>query len=165
MQVRILALVALVFLAAGCGDFVSETKNSASSRTSQDKPSFLFVITSNHGSIQKNAQGEFTLTLDHSDIQKVLAFSDRPLRVVKHMTGEELRQFWSEGNNSFAKDHPNATVVINQHLQTVIITSLNMTQKTMTFRVEKDGPQSLVPMSGPVQVFLDSSNPYAEAEA
>ena len=156
MLIRIFTAITLMFLTVGCGDFsnTSQTNNSPSKKP-KGKPSYLFVIMSNQGSISKNRQGEFILTLNHGDIEKVLAFSDRPFRIVKHMTGEELKQMWSQGNNSFAKDNPNAAVIINQHLQTVILTSVNITQNTMTFTLKSDGPQSLVPMNGPTQLFID----------
>jgi hypothetical protein len=41
-----------------------------------------------------------------------LFFSDRPERIVGHGTTEESVQIWSEGQDSFAKDPPNATISI-----------------------------------------------------
>jgi len=56
----------------------------------------------------------------------VLAFSNRPYRLVKHDTGEALKTMWSEGKNSFAEDPPNATVIINQQLQTIVLLNMNV---------------------------------------
>ena len=39
-----------------------------------------------------------------------LYFSDRPERVVGHMTTEQFLDVWSEGENSFSSDPPNAVL-------------------------------------------------------
>jgi hypothetical protein len=39
-----------------------------------------------------------------------LFFSDRPQRVVGHMTAKQFVDAWSEGENSFAEDPPNAVI-------------------------------------------------------
>src|SRR5579875_1027064 len=39
-----------------------------------------------------------------------LYFSDRPQRVVGHMTTAEFVELWGEGDNSFAADPPNAVL-------------------------------------------------------
>jgi hypothetical protein len=39
-----------------------------------------------------------------------LFFSDRPQRVVGHMTARQFIAAWGEGNNSFAEDPPNAVI-------------------------------------------------------
>lgn len=39
-----------------------------------------------------------------------LYFSDRPQRVVGHLTTEQFFDLWTEGDNSFAADPPNAVL-------------------------------------------------------
>jgi hypothetical protein len=39
-----------------------------------------------------------------------LYFSDRPQRVVGHLTTEQFFDLWTEGDNSFASDPPNAVL-------------------------------------------------------
>ena len=52
---------------------------------------------------------ESTLTLQ--DVSpSTLYFSDRPERVVGHMTTEQFVDHWSEGPNSFLEDSPNAVM-------------------------------------------------------
>ena len=119
------------------------------------QPSYLFVITSNNGVIQPTSDGSYQLILNHGDVEKVLVFSDRPYRLVRHITGEALNTMWSEGTNSFADDHPNAAVVINQHVQTVILTSITVQGDHTIFTIEADGQNSLVEIMGACQVFVD----------
>lgn len=52
---------------------------------------------------------EGTLTL-HGLNPATLYFSDRPERVVGHMTTEQFVQMWSQGPNSFLEDPPNAVL-------------------------------------------------------
>lgn len=126
------------------------------SSTNQGKLSYLFVIMSNYGVLQQAPDGSYQLTLDHGDVEKVLAFSNRPHRIVKHETGKALKNIWSQGSNSFADDPPNATLIINQHLQTVILTSMNLQGDKTVFTIEPDSSSSLTPISGSCQLFMDS---------
>jgi hypothetical protein len=50
-----------------------------------------------------------TITL-HGVAPVTLYFSDRPDRIVGHGTTEEMVKTWSEGDDSFAKSPPNATL-------------------------------------------------------
>lgn len=123
---------------------------------SKEEPSYLYVITSKHGEIKKSSDGGWELTLDHGDIERVLAFSNRPYRIVKHLNAEELKRVWKEGANSLEKDPPNATVIINQHLQTVELLSISVEGSKTLFKIRADGPQSLNEARGPTQLFVDS---------
>ncbi len=139
----------LLFTLASCG-------SSKSSSSQKGKPSYLFVILSNYGKIQQASDGTYQLTLDHGDVEKVLAFSNRPYRLVQHETGEALKTMWSQGSNSFAQDPPNATVIINQQLQTIVLLNMNVVGDQTVFTIRADGPQSLVEASGSTQVFVDA---------
>jgi len=50
-----------------------------------------------------------TLTL-RDVTPSTLFFSDRPQRVVGHMTTAEFVELWGEGDNSFEADPPNAVL-------------------------------------------------------
>jgi hypothetical protein len=50
-----------------------------------------------------------TVTL-HGLSHATLFFSDRPQRVVGHMTARQFIKAWGEGQNSFAEDPPNAVI-------------------------------------------------------
>lgn len=54
-------------------------------------------------------KGQMTLT----GVQPItIAFSDRPERLAGHMPTSKLIPMWSEGNDSFLKDPPNATLSV-----------------------------------------------------
>ena len=55
----------------------------------------------------KTSDGVLTLT---GVSPATLYFSDRPERVVGHMTNEQFVEGWSQGENSFASDPPNAVL-------------------------------------------------------
>ncbi len=138
----------LLFTLASC-------ESSKSSSSQKGKLSYLFVIMSNYGKIQQASDGSYQLILDHGDVEKVLAFSNRPYRLVKHDTGEALKTMWSQGSNSFADDPPNATVIINQQLQTIVLLNMNVVGDQTIFTIRADGPQSLIEQSGVTQLFMD----------
>ncbi len=139
----------LLFTLASCDSSKSSSQNG--------KPSYLFVIMSNYGKIGQASDGSYQLILDHGDVEKVLAFSNRPYRLVQHETGEALKTMWSKGSNSFAQDPPNATVIINQQLQTIVLLNMNVAGDQTIFTIRADGPQSLIEQSGVTQLFVDGS--------
>ena len=53
--------------------------------------------------------GEGTVTF-HGLAPATLFFSDRPQRVVGHLSARKFVELWGEGDNSFANDPPNAVV-------------------------------------------------------
>ncbi len=59
--------------------------------TSQIAPSYLFVILSNYGLVQEAGDGSYQLILDHGDVEKVLAFTNSPYRLVQHITAQDLQ--------------------------------------------------------------------------
>ncbi len=138
----------LLFTLASC-----DTSKLSSSQ--KGKASYLFVIMSNYGKIQQISDGTYQLILDHGDVEKVLAFSNRPYRLEQHLTGESLKTMWSQGSNSFAEDPPNATVIINQQLQTIILLNMNVVGDQTVFTIRADGPQSLIEITGPTQLLVD----------
>jgi len=137
---KLLIATALLLTTVSCNH--SMLGQTSSPSTNPGKPSYLFVIMSDYGMIQQTSNGEYQLILDHSDVEKVLAFTNRPYRLVQHETGEALKTMWSGGSNSFADDPPNATVIINQHLQTVILTSMSVQGDKTILRYS---PMALIP--------------------
>lgn len=100
-----------------------------------------------------------TLTL-HGLSPSTLYFSDRPERVVGHMTTEQFVATWGEGPNSFEEDPPNAVL---SYVQTgsdtpndavVILTNPVAGDESITYSIEVlDGE---VPAeSGAVSLFID----------
>jgi len=53
-------------------------------------PEFLFVITAKSAEIKKMGDNRYTLTMNHTDVDHVLMFSDRPYRIAKYITGDEF---------------------------------------------------------------------------
>ncbi len=139
----------LLFTLASCD-------GSKLSSTQKGKPSYLFVIMSNYGKIQQASDGSYQLILNHGDVERVLAFSNRPYRLEQHLTGESLKTMWSQGPNSFAEDPPNATVIINQQLQTIVLLNMNVVGDQTIFTIRADGPQSLIEQSGVAQLLVDN---------
>ena len=148
-----LALVLVTLLTVALP--LNAAPNNNKSSTKNGKPSFLFVILSNYGQIQQAPNGSYQLILNHGEVEKVLAFSDRPYRLVEHMTGKQLQSAWNGGSNSFADDPPNATVIINQHLQTIVLLNMKIVGDQTIFTIRADGPQSLLEMDGRLQIYID----------
>ncbi len=138
----------LLFTLASC--------DSSKPSSQKGKVTYNFVILSNYGKILQAADGSYQLILDHADVEKVLAFSNRPYRLVRNMTGEALKSMWFQGPNSLAGDPPNATVIINQQLQTIIILNMNVVGDQTICTIRADGPQNLVESAGVIQVFMDA---------
>ena len=67
------------------------------------------MIQAKQGKIETK-NGKTYLVLQHADVNHVIMFSDRPNRIVKTITGNDLQKLWKVGNNSFEKDPPNAVL-------------------------------------------------------
>jgi hypothetical protein len=66
------------------------------------------------------AKGKLTL----KDVSPVtVMFSDRPERIAGHMATERFVPFWKDGNDSFLKDPPNATLSFaeDRQLEDVVV--------------------------------------------
>ena len=100
-----------------------------------------------------------TLTLGEIS-PSTLYFSDRPERVVGHMTTEQFVDQWSEGPNSFLEDPPNAVlsyIGTGDDLPSdavVVLRDPTASGNSLTYSIEVlDG--SLPAESGPVTLFID----------
>src|SRR5215831_5648263 len=70
----------------------------------EQKVEMLFVQSAKGASLEN---GKLTL---RAVSPTTVFFSDRPARIAGHMTTDELIALWGEGQNSFLKDPPNATL-------------------------------------------------------
>ncbi len=75
----------------------------------EEKASYLFVLRADTGVITKT-NGGYTLTLQGMD-DKVLYFSDRPVRKAGFITLTQFMDNWDKGNDSFKANPPNAAIV------------------------------------------------------
>ena len=89
-----------------------------------------------------------------------LYFSDRPKREVGHMSTEHFVSVWSEGENSFADDPPNAVVSYLDPKHefpedtVVVLREPRLEGGDLTYSVEiLDG--TLPKEAGPVALFID----------
>jgi hypothetical protein len=89
-----------------------------------------------------------------------IIFADRPTRAAGHILTSEFVKSWGEGNDSFAKDPPNATVsVLGSSLDkskdaVVELTSAKLDGDNLVFDV-KVLEGDLAGASGPASVFID----------
>jgi len=78
----------------------------AAAEAAAEQAEFLFVQNARR---MRYANGVLTLV----DINPVtVMFSDRPERIAGHMLTEAFVPFWSEGDDSFEKDPPNADLAV-----------------------------------------------------
>ena len=100
-----------------------------------------------------------TLTL--RDITpSTLFFSDRPQRVVGHMTTAEFVELWGEGDNSFEADPPNAVLSFlepgDDAPTDAVIVIKNPTLSDGQLSYSVDLLEGTVPSeTGPVTLFID----------
>jgi hypothetical protein len=100
-----------------------------------------------------------TLTLN--DVTpSTLYFSDRPERVVGHMTTAEFVDLWAEGDNSFEKDPPNAVLAFLEpgdqapEDAVVVIKQPRLENGHLAYSIET--LEGTVPArTGPVTLFID----------
>jgi hypothetical protein len=100
-----------------------------------------------------------TLTLNEVT-PSTLYFSDRPKRIVGHMTTADFVELWAEGDNSFEEDPPNAVLAF---LETgdqapedavVVIKQPSLENGRLSYSIET--LEGTVPTeTGPVTLFID----------
>jgi hypothetical protein len=100
-----------------------------------------------------------TLTL-HGVAPSTLFFSDRPQRVVGHLSSRKFVNQWGEGENSFAEDPPNAVVSFLEEGDavpeevTMVLREPRLVEHVLTYKVEiLDG--KLPARAGPCSLFID----------
>jgi hypothetical protein len=121
----------------------------------QMKPaSYMYVILADHGMIQPDAQGRWTLTLNKVDMKHIVKFSEQPLRMVQYVSPAMLAQQWTPDQKNFSIASPNAAVVINQHIQLVQLVAMHVQPDQVVYEI-KAVHDPLYPLSGgPVSVFM-----------
>jgi hypothetical protein len=82
--------------------------DAATMKAGEAKPQFMFVQSAKAASYH---DGKLTLK---GVAPATVFFSDRPDRIVGHMTTAEFIPFWSQGQDSFLKDNPNASLSVFQ---------------------------------------------------
>ena len=89
-----------------------------------------------------------------------LYFSDRPKRIVGHMTTADFVELWSEGDNSFEEDPPNAVLAFlepGDHAPedaVVVIQDPRLENGQLTYSIKPlDG--TIPAQAGPVTLFID----------
>ena len=100
-----------------------------------------------------------TLTLN--DVTpSTLYFSDRPKRVVGHMTTADFVDLWGEGDNSFEEDPPNAVLAFLEpddqapEDAVVVIRQPRLENGHLSYSIET--LEGTVPtQTGPVTLFID----------
>ena len=114
----------------------------------------LFVQSA-HGLTTSNGSVTF-----HGLAHATLFFSDRPQRVVGHLSSRKFVDQWGEGEDSFAEDPPNAVLSFLEDGDTVpeevtmTISDPHLDGDTLTYTVDiLDG--MLPTSSGPCSLFID----------
>lgn len=89
-----------------------------------------------------------------------LYFSDRPQRVVGHMTTADFVELWAEGENSFQEDPPNAVLAFLEpgddapEDAVVVIREPRLEDGSLSYSIE--ALEGTVPaQAGPVTLFID----------
>lgn len=119
---------------------------------------WLFVVTAKEGEIKQNEQGQYVLTLEHAKIERVLAFSDRPYRIVKMISLKDFKRLWGEGKNSFEKDPPNAIAVFGQEKIAMKLMSVSVDKDRTSFVVTSDDDKMRPVFMGDTSIFVDLLN-------
>ena len=132
-------LSVLVVFTTGTSSFAQDENTIAS-----EQPKFFAIQHAQSGSISEINETAYSLELnDISD--KTILFSDRPDRIVTSVSTLDFIGNWSNGEDSFAIDAPNAVLVVDEQgeQQDVTIVELfnpiyNSNEKTLKYEVTPD---------------------------
>ena len=160
----LLSLVFGVLLLSSCGKDTTKSTHTDPAANEKKAPSFLFVIQAKQGKIETK-NGKTYLVLQHADVNHVIMFSDRPNRIVKTITGNDLQKLWKVGNDSFEKDPPNAVLSsAGQKAQIVILNGITVTDNTVKLAIsvsedeKKAIGQSVAADSSGLTLVVDSQS-------
>ena len=85
----------------------------AQENSTEHVPNFFGIQHAQSGSISEINATTYSLDLDDVS-DKTILFSDRPDRIVKSISTSYFIGNWSTGEDSFAKDIPNAVLVVDE---------------------------------------------------
>ena len=152
---HLIVLLSVILVSLFLGFMIVQKANAEKKADDKKGVEYLYVQTA-HAITFKGDK----MTL-HGVSPTTLFFSDRPERIAGHGTTEELVQEWTEGEDSFAKDPPNATLSIlesdNNEIENIIVVLQNPkfkgSQLTYTIKV-LDG--KLPASGGASALFIDT---------
>lgn len=149
-------LLSSVSFAAGSAGNQEKIVNTTSQQTALK---LLFVIKAPQGRLIPLDGKNYQLTIPAKDIKTVLAFSDRPTRVVKHLTPEDYVKMVNSGENTFKQDPPNAAVTIGENPAAVFeILEAKKDGNTIAYNLQLlNNQENLQAEKGSVSLYVDFS--------
>jgi hypothetical protein len=104
-----------------------------------------------------SGDGSFTL---HGLAPSTLMFSDRPERIVGHLTAAQFVDGWGDGENSFLEDPPNAVLsslaAADETPEDVVVTLTNPRLEGEELTYNADVLEGNLPnATGPCSLFID----------
>jgi hypothetical protein len=72
--------------------------------------SYLFTLVGQHANVRQLSPNNYRLSMQLPAQTPITMFSDRPYRTITAITGSHFQQIWKQGDNSFAKNPPNAVL-------------------------------------------------------
>jgi hypothetical protein len=103
-------------MASGANETTAAAATATGTSSNMTGATFLFIQHAQSGSVSEvNAT---TSTLELSDVSdKTIMFSDRPDRIVTSQSTSDFVGNWSQGEDSFAADPPNAVLVLDDEVE------------------------------------------------
>jgi hypothetical protein len=143
----------IMCVSGAAGQSPSASPSKTGSIPKQTKIAQLLFVQNANG--LSSSEGKITL---HGVEQMTVCFSDRPMRLAGHMLTKDFVPMWSQGQDSFLKDPPNATLSILQgnDVTSTVVTLRNpqLTGNDLTYDVTLlEG--SLPETAGPCSLFID----------
>lgn len=153
MKKLLLVVILTVF---GLG--VSAVYASSATVKNDESSSYLFVMHAKKAEIRKNKDGSYSLTMKLADVGRIIEFSDRPHRIIKYISVNDLAEIWGEGENSFRIDPPNAVLsAIDLKPQIVILKSIKVSQGAVSYLLDSDSPITIRDLDHGVNIVIDGS--------
>ena len=125
--------------------------------------SYLFVLQAEHARVDmvedKSGYHKISMNLKEKNIKKIIEFSDRPYRIVKHMTVFQLEDMWGKGINSFQDDAPNAVLSAQDvAAQIIVIESIRIKDKMLELFVYNTDGELDKTRLGNLVIVIDTNN-------
>ena len=125
--------------------------------------SYLFVLQAEHARVEpvedKSSYHKISMNLKEKNIKKIIEFSDRPYRIVKHMTVIQLEDRWGKGTNSFQDDAPNAVLSAQDvAAQIIVIESIRIKDKMLELFVYNTDGELDKTRLGNLVIVIDTNN-------